>query len=164
MSKCVVWISTPSDTVTGAQGYEEAISFSNWDMLWYTRGFRSMDTERMRRHASKLLTYPMTIGSTLHQYSNLTTRNQRLTPEGARSLAGEHAMSATPSHNRSYVAQPCERPCMFLLVPQTCPRIRLTSLLSVSSSWGHGRSRLCRLTFGGNCVTFSRPPSSRFTS
>ncbi|KAF8522219.1 zinc-finger of mitochondrial splicing suppressor 51-domain-containing protein [Hysterangium stoloniferum] len=70
-----------------AQPYEEAISFSNWDMFWYTRGFRSMDSERMRRHASKLLTYPLTIGSILHRHSYLTTRNQRLTPEGARSLA-----------------------------------------------------------------------------
>ncbi|KAF8580908.1 hypothetical protein K439DRAFT_1414934 [Ramaria rubella] len=71
----------------GAQAYEEAISFSNWDIFWYTRGFRSMDTEQMRRHASKLLTYPLTIGSILHRYSNLTVNNQRLTQEGARSLA-----------------------------------------------------------------------------
>ena len=36
-----------------------------------------MDTERSRRHASKILTYPITIGSVLHQYSNLTLSNQR---------------------------------------------------------------------------------------
>src|SRR5712671_1759853 len=47
-----------------------------------------MDTERSRRHASKLLTYPITIGSVIHQYSALTLGNQRLTPEGSRSLAG----------------------------------------------------------------------------
>jgi splicing suppressor protein 51 len=73
----------------GPQPYEEAISFANWDVFWYTRGFPSMDTERSRRHASKLLTYPLTIGSVLHQHSNLTLSNQRVTPEGARSLAGE---------------------------------------------------------------------------
>jgi len=78
--------------MTGPQGYEETISFANWDIFWYTRGFRSMDTERMRRHASKLLTYPLTIGSIIHQFSNITTRNQRLTPEGARSLAGEREL------------------------------------------------------------------------
>ena len=49
-----------------------------------------MDTERSRRHASKLLTYPITIGSVIHQYSALTLGNQRLTPEGSRSLAGEY--------------------------------------------------------------------------
>lgn len=72
----------------GPQAYEEAVSFANWDTLWYTRGFTSMDTERSRRHASKVLTYPLTIGSVLHQHSSLTLNNQRLTPEGSRSLAG----------------------------------------------------------------------------
>ncbi|OSX65105.1 hypothetical protein POSPLADRAFT_1065081 [Postia placenta MAD-698-R-SB12] len=71
----------------GPQDSEAAISFSNWDVFWYTRGFASMDTERARRHASKLLTYPITIGSVLHQFSGLTLRNQRVTPEGSRSLA-----------------------------------------------------------------------------
>ncbi|KAI0727181.1 zinc-finger of mitochondrial splicing suppressor 51-domain-containing protein [Fomitopsis betulina] len=71
----------------GPQDSEAAISFANWDVFWYTRNFPSMDTDRARRHASKLLTYPITIGSTLHQFSNLTLRNQRLTPEGSRSLA-----------------------------------------------------------------------------
>jgi mitochondrial splicing suppressor protein 51 len=47
-----------------------------------------MDTERARRHASKLLTYPITIGSVLHQFSSLMVSNQRLTIEGSRSLAG----------------------------------------------------------------------------
>jgi mitochondrial splicing suppressor protein 51 len=51
-----------------------------------------MDTERSRRHASKLLTYPITIGSVLHQHSGLTLNNQRLTPEGSRSLAGQSLM------------------------------------------------------------------------
>src|ERR1700733_8788622 len=76
----------------GPQGYEEAISFANWDVFWYTRGFPSMDTERSRRHASKLLTYPITIGGVLHQHSGLTLNNQRLTPEGSRSLAGKSSM------------------------------------------------------------------------
>lgn len=49
-----------------------------------------MDTERSRRHASKLLTFPITIGGTIHQHSGLTLSNQRLTPEGSRSLAGKY--------------------------------------------------------------------------
>lgn len=75
----------------GPQDSEAAISFSNWDVFWYTREFSSMDSERSRRHASKILTYPITIGSVLHQFSNLTLSNQRLTPEGSRSLAGTSA-------------------------------------------------------------------------
>ncbi len=81
-----IWI---ADSTLGPQGYEEAISFANWDVFWYTRGFPSIDTERSRRHASKLLTYPITIGGTVHQHSGLTLSNQRVTPEGSRSLAGK---------------------------------------------------------------------------
>lgn len=69
--------------------YGETVSLSNWDVFWYTRGFPSVDTERTRRHLSKLLTYPITAAGVLHEYSSLTTRNQRITPEGLRSLAGE---------------------------------------------------------------------------
>jgi mitochondrial splicing suppressor protein 51 len=57
-----------------------------------------MDTERSRRHASKLLTYPITIGGVLHQHSGLTLNNQRLTPEGSRSLAGQSLMVFLPVH------------------------------------------------------------------
>lgn len=74
--------------LAGPQGYEEAVSFANWDIFWYTRNFASMDSERSRRHASKLLTYPVTIASLLHENSGFTIRNQRVTPEGLRSLAG----------------------------------------------------------------------------
>lgn len=52
-----------------------------------------MDAERSRRHASKLLTYPITIASVLHQHSGLTLSTQRLTPEGSRSLAGKYPFS-----------------------------------------------------------------------
>lgn len=94
----------------GPQGYEEAISFANWDVFWYTRGFNSMDTERSRRHASKLLTYPITIGSALHQYSNLTLNNQRLTPEGSRSLAALrstlHVEPGAPETEEAAVGKP----------------------------------------------------------
>ncbi|PPR08074.1 hypothetical protein CVT24_010535 [Panaeolus cyanescens] len=94
----------------GPQGYEETISFANWDVFWYTRGFPSMDTERSRRHASKLLTYPITIGATLHQHSNLTLSNQRLTPEGSRSLAALrstlHVPPGAPETEEATVGKP----------------------------------------------------------
>ncbi|KXN90538.1 Protein MSS51, mitochondrial [Leucoagaricus sp. SymC.cos] len=94
----------------GPQEFEEAISFANWDVFWYTRGFNSMDTERSRRHASKLLTYPITIGSALHQFSNLTFNNQRLTPEGSRSLAALrstlHVEPGAPETEEAAVGKP----------------------------------------------------------
>lgn len=70
----------------GCQPYEEAITLSNWDLFLYTRGFRSIDEDRSRRHISKLLTYPISIGAVLHEFSPYSTRNMRLTTEGYRSL------------------------------------------------------------------------------
>lgn len=77
---------------SGPLELDETVSFANWDVFWYTRGFPSMDNDRARRHASKLLTYPITIASVLHQNSGLTLSNQRVTPDGIRSLAGENTV------------------------------------------------------------------------
>jgi splicing suppressor protein 51 len=75
--------------MAGPIGYDETVSFSNWDIFWYTRGFPSVDDDRAGRHLSKLLTYPLSIAGVIHEHSSLTTRHQRLTPEGLRSLVGE---------------------------------------------------------------------------
>lgn len=79
---------TEFDRLPTEQPYEEAVSFGNWDVFLYTRSFPSIESERSRRHVSKLLTYPVTIGSILHENSPYTVRNQRLLPEGLRSLMG----------------------------------------------------------------------------
>lgn len=71
------------------QAWDEAVSFSSWDLFWYTRSFKSIDSERSRRHATKVLTYPITIAAILHEHSPHSMRNQRITNEGARVLAGE---------------------------------------------------------------------------
>ncbi|PWN26000.1 hypothetical protein BDZ90DRAFT_210804, partial [Jaminaea rosea] len=70
----------------GPQGFEEAINMSSWDVFFYTRNFPSIETERSRRHVSKLLTFPTTVGAVLHENSPYTTRNRRLTREGMRSF------------------------------------------------------------------------------
>lgn len=67
-----------------------------------------MDTERSRRHASKLLTYPITVGSVIHQHSALTLGNQRLTPEGSRSLAGEYIDNYKRVYNLQVRRQLCD--------------------------------------------------------
>ncbi|KAF5330408.1 hypothetical protein D9619_005857 [Psilocybe cf. subviscida] len=94
----------------GPQGYEETVSLANWDIFWYTRNFPSMDTERARRHASKLLTYPITIGGALHQHSGMTLSNQRVTPEGSRSLAAIrstlHVPTGAPESDEAAVGKP----------------------------------------------------------
>ncbi|KLO05961.1 hypothetical protein SCHPADRAFT_883238 [Schizopora paradoxa] len=92
---------------------DETVSFANWDVFWYTRGFPSMDTDRARRHASKLLTYPITIASVLHQNSGLTLSNQRVTPEGIRSLAALrstlHVPLGSPDTEEAGVGKPTFR-------------------------------------------------------
>ncbi|KAI5123332.1 hypothetical protein M0805_001757 [Coniferiporia weirii] len=97
----------------GPMDYDETVSFANWDVFWYTRGFPSMDTERMRRHSSKLLTYPMTIASVLHQNSGLTLSNQRVTPDGIRALAALrstlHVPPGAPETEEAGVGKPVFR-------------------------------------------------------
>ncbi|GAA5799077.1 zinc-finger of mitochondrial splicing suppressor 51-domain-containing protein [Helicostylum pulchrum] len=69
-----------------AQGFDEAVNMANWDSLFYTRTFPSMDSDRSMRHVSKLLTYPLTIASVLHQ-SSPHKYGEQVTSEGMRSIA-----------------------------------------------------------------------------
>ena len=75
----------------GPQKVEEAlINFSNWDVFLYTREFEAMNDPRHLRQATTLLTYPITIGSVLHELSPYDMRsNGRLTTEGLKSLTGK---------------------------------------------------------------------------
>jgi splicing suppressor protein 51 len=75
----------------GPQGFEEAINLSNWDTFFYTRNFPSLNEERFLRHASKPLTYPITIASMLHDTSPYTVAND-LTSEGIKSLTGRNSV------------------------------------------------------------------------
>ena len=68
------------------QTAEAAINLSGWDQFFYTRDFPSIESERSKRHVSKLLTFPLTIVGALHEFSPYTRRNSRLTHEGLRSL------------------------------------------------------------------------------
>lgn len=74
--------------IIAAQGFDEAVNMANWDVLFYTRSFPSMDSDRSMRHVSKLLTYPLTIASILHQ-SSPYKYGEQVTAEGMRSIAGK---------------------------------------------------------------------------
>lgn len=74
---------------TAAQGFDEAVNMANWDVFFYTRSFPSMDSDRSMRHVSKLLTYPMSIASVLHQ-SSPYKYGEQVTSEGMRSIAGNY--------------------------------------------------------------------------
>lgn len=70
--------------------YEEAmVNMMNWDTFLYSREFAAIDDERSLRQATRLLTYPVTIGSVLHELSPYNIRpGNRLTAEGLRSMSG----------------------------------------------------------------------------
>ncbi|GJE95180.1 zinc-finger of mitochondrial splicing suppressor 51-domain-containing protein [Phanerochaete sordida] len=143
----------------GPQDSEAAISFANWDLFWYTRGFPSMDTERSRRHASKLLTYPITIGSVLHQHSYLTTNNQRLTPEGSRSLAALRTTLHVPPGAPETEEASADKPQV---------RVFMLGARAESSLPPHVWEQLCflfpsalfHLFFIGPQVSLPKPPNS----
>jgi splicing suppressor protein 51 len=86
----------------GQQGFEEVINFSSWDIYFYTRNHNSIETDRSRRHVSKLLTFPCSIAGALHENSPYTKRNRRLTHEGLRNMVAlrqtlHPAVGAKPS-------------------------------------------------------------------
>ncbi|KAJ2456018.1 translational activator for mitochondrial COX1 [Coemansia sp. RSA 2336] len=68
-----------------AQLPEIVVNLSNWDSFLYTRSFTNINSNRAMRHVSKVLTYPVTMGATIHQYSPFTLKNG-LTPEGLKSM------------------------------------------------------------------------------
>lgn len=70
----------------GPQGIDETINLSSWDIFFYTRNFNSIETDRSRRHVSRLLTFPCTVAGVLHENSALTRRSGRMTHEGLRSM------------------------------------------------------------------------------
>ena len=140
----------------GPQAYEEAVSFANWDTLWYTRGFPSMDAERSRRHASRVLTYPLTIGSVLHQHSSLTLNNQRLTPEGSRSLAGKPITQLLTTRTKT-LSQLFGPLCMSTQAAQIQRKLGPQNRKCEYSSLVPAMNQRSRRTYGNSCACYSRP-------
>ena len=66
---------------------EAEVNLMNWDTLLYSREFSAINDERSMRQVTRLLTYPTTIASVLHELSPYDLKH-RLTPEGLRSFSG----------------------------------------------------------------------------
>jgi mitochondrial splicing suppressor protein 51 len=67
------------------------VNMTNWDTFLYSREFAAINEDRSLRQATKLLTYPVTIASVLHELSPYNIRKGgRLTVEGLKSLSGEY--------------------------------------------------------------------------
>lgn len=79
----------PEFEYPGDQIEEAMVNMTNWDTLLFSREFKAINDERSLRQATRLLTYPLTIGSVLHELSPYNIKKGgRLTVEGLKSLSG----------------------------------------------------------------------------
>jgi Zinc-finger of mitochondrial splicing suppressor 51 len=85
----------PEFEYPGPQLDEILVNMTSWDTFLYTRGFEAINADRSMRQATRLLTYPLTIGSVLHELSPYNIRpGGRLTVEGLKSLSGKSRRGA----------------------------------------------------------------------
>ncbi|KAH8595806.1 zinc-finger of mitochondrial splicing suppressor 51-domain-containing protein [Bisporella sp. PMI_857] len=67
---------------------EAMVNMTNWDTFLFSREFQAINDERSLRQATRLLTYPVTIGSILHELSPYNIKKEgRLTVEGLKSFS-----------------------------------------------------------------------------
>jgi splicing suppressor protein 51 len=111
----------------GPQGFEEAVNMSNWDTFFYTRNFPSLNSERSVRHASKPLTYPITIASILHETSPYRP-GRELTNEGIKSLTALRTTLSAENTNRDLARGRFVRPLRIIM-----PGARAESQLPVEA-------------------------------
>jgi mitochondrial splicing suppressor protein 51 len=84
----------PEFEYPGDQIEEAMVNMTNWDTFMFSRDFRAINDERSMRQATRLLTYPATIGSVLHELSPYSIKKGgRLTVEGLKSLSGKQLQS-----------------------------------------------------------------------
>ena len=73
----------------GVQEDDHPVNMTNWDTYMYTRQFNALSDDRHMRQVTRLLTYPVTIASILHEFSPYSVRKGgRLTTEGLKSMSG----------------------------------------------------------------------------
>ncbi|KAH8431194.1 putative mRNA processing protein (Mss51) [Aspergillus melleus] len=78
----------PEFVYPGLQDENFVINMTNWDTFLYTREFDAINDDRSMRQVTRMLTYPLTIGSVLHELSPYSVRKSgRLTTEGLKSVS-----------------------------------------------------------------------------
>lgn len=81
----------PEFEYPGPQLDEFLVNMTNWDTYLYTRQYEAVNQDRSMRQVTRLLTYPVTVASVLHELSPYNVRSGgRLTPEGLKSLSGKN--------------------------------------------------------------------------
>jgi splicing suppressor protein 51 len=100
------------EAVLPEQQLEEAVvNMMNWDTYMYTREHEAVHSERGMRQITRLLTYPVTIASVLHELSpyrwagGLGNSASRVTAEGVKSFAALQ-YNLHPSKERLAQLQP----------------------------------------------------------
>lgn len=79
----------PEFSYPGPQDENFVVNMTNWDTFLYTREFEAINNERSMRQVTRMLTYPATIASVIHELSPYTIHSGgRLTTEGLKSLSG----------------------------------------------------------------------------
>lgn len=79
----------PEFSYPGLQDENFVINMTNWDTYMFTREFDAINSDRSMRQVTRMLTYPQTIASVLHELSPYNVRGKnRLSPEGLKSLSG----------------------------------------------------------------------------
>lgn len=95
----------PEFSYPGPQDDNFVVNMTNWDTFLYTREFDAINHDRSLRQVTRMLTYPLTIGSILHELSPYHVRKGgRLTVEGLKSATGKISMHSH-SHSHSSRAQ-----------------------------------------------------------
>lgn len=78
----------PEFDYPGPQMEEALVNMTSWDTFMYTRGFNAVSDDRSMRQVTRLLTYPVTIASVLHELSPYNIRKGgQMTTEGLKSFS-----------------------------------------------------------------------------
>lgn len=98
------------------QDYDRMVNMTNWDLFFYTRQFYSMDTEFQLAAVTKMLSYPTTVGSVLHEFSPYA-----LNPKGPITLEGLKSLAALrytlyPQQHRKVSAATKDRPMRIFIL------------------------------------------------
>lgn len=98
------------------QDSDRTVNMTNWDLFFYTRQFYSMDTEFQLAAVTKMLSYPITIGAILHQFSPYS-----LNPKGPVTLEGLKSLAALrytlyPYENKSISSVTKDRPMRLFIL------------------------------------------------
>ncbi|ODQ63326.1 hypothetical protein NADFUDRAFT_48204 [Nadsonia fulvescens var. elongata DSM 6958] len=97
----------PEFDFAGTQDPDKTVNFMNWDTFFYTRMFYSMDTEFQLAAVTKMMSYPVTIGGIMHEYSPYLLKPKgNLTLEGLKSLAALRYTLYPKDRNRVWQDRP----------------------------------------------------------